>query len=199
MDDGNCSNNKNTAPGLGLKIKSSNGNKKTNVKWIVSIFIWTFVLSMVMSVGSSAATEKLSLGFAVLFLVLVVIIGIVFDMIGMAVTTADEIPFHALAAKRHRSAMFSIKLIRNAEKVSSFCNDVVGDIAGIVSGSTMAVIVAHIFSSGNMIMSVIMTGFLSAMTVGGKALGKTVAMKNANRIVHIASVLLYRITDRKKK
>lgn len=184
--------------GINLKIKSSNSNKKANVKWIVSIFIWTFVLSMTMSVGSSAATEKLSLGFAFLFLLLVVLIGIIFDMIGMAVTTADETPFHALSAKRYKSASFSIMLIRNAEKVSSFCNDVIGDIAGIVSGSTMAVIVAHIFSEGNVIMSVVMTGLLSAVTVGGKAIGKTIAMKNANRIVHIASVLLYRVVKGKK-
>ena len=198
MDDGNSSG-KNTQPGIGLKIKSSNSNKKANVKWIVFIFIWTFVISMVMSVGSSAATEKLSLGFAFMFLIFVVLIGIVFDMIGMAVATADETPFHAMAAKRHKSANFSIRLIRNAEKVSSICNDVVGDIAGIVSGSTMAVIVSMIFSSGNVIMSVIMTGFLSAVTVGGKALGKTVAMKHSNKIVHIASVLLYRIVSGKKK
>lgn len=199
MDDGNCSSKKNNPPGLGLKIKSSNGNKKANVKWIVSIFIWTFVISMVMSVGSSAATENLSLGFAFLFLVFVVLMGIVFDIIGMAVATADETPFHALAAKRHKSAAFSIRLIRNAEKVSSICNDVVGDIAGIVSGATMAVIVAHMFSSGNVVMSVVMTGLLSAATVGGKAIGKTIAMKNANRVVHIASVLLYRIASGKKK
>ena len=195
MEDGS----KNKKAGLGLKIKSGNSNKKTNVKWIISIFVWTFVLSMTMSVGSTAASEKFSLGFSFFFLTLVVLTGIVFDMIGMAVATADETPFHALNAKRYKSAAFSIMLIRNAEKVSSFCNDVIGDIAGIISGSTMAVIVARLFSDGNVVMIIVMTALLSAVTVGGKAVGKTSAMKHANKIVHIASVLLYRLVPDKKQ
>ena len=185
--------------GLRLKIKSgAAANKKASVKWIVSIFIWTFVLSVAMGVGSSTVLEELNIVFAFLILIIIVSIGIVFDMIGIAVTTADETPFHALAAKKYKSAACSIKLIRNAEKVSSFCNDVIGDIAGIVSGSTLAVIVAHIFSEGNSAVSVIMTGVLSAVTVGGKAIGKTTAMKNANKIVHIASVIIYSFSRKKK-
>ncbi|MDY6314396.1 MAG: hypothetical protein SPL89_04400 [Clostridia bacterium] len=185
--------------GLRLKIKSgAAANKKASVKWIVSIFVWTFVLSITMSVVSSAVLEELNIVFAFLILIVIVSIGIVFDMIGIAVTTADETPFHALASKKYKSAACSIKLIRNAEKVSSFCNDVVGDIAGIVSGSTLAVIVAHIFSEGNSAVSVVMTGILSAVTVGGKAIGKTMAMKNANKIVHIASVIIYSFSRKKK-
>ena len=185
--------------GLRLKIKSgAAANKKASVKWIVSIFVWTFVLSITMSVVSSAVLEELNIVFAFLILIVIVSIGIVFDMIGIAVTTADETPFHALASKKYKSAACSIKLIRNAEKVSSFCNDVIGDIAGIVSGSTLAVIVAHIFSEGNSAVSVVMTGILSAVTVGGKAIGKTMAMKNANKIVHIASVIIYSFSRKKK-
>lgn len=184
---------------LRLKIKpGAAGNKKTSVKWIVTVFVWTFVLSITMSVGSSAVVEKLNIGFAFVILVIIVLIGIIFDMIGIAVATAEETPFHALASKKYKSAVYGIKLIRNAEKVSSFCNDIIGDIAGIVSGSTLAVIVAHLFSEGNSVMSVVMTGVLSAVTVGGKAMGKTVAMKNSNRIVHIASVIIYSVSRKKK-
>lgn len=190
--------NKDSSAGLRLKIKSgSASNKKTSVKWIISIFVWTFVLSVTLSIGSSAVVEKLNIGFAFVILVLIVAIGIVFDMIGIAVATADETPFHALASKKYRSAACSIRLIRNAEKVSSFCNDVIGDIAGIVSGSTLAVIVAHLFTGGGSAISVVMTAILSAVTVGGKAIGKTVAMKNSNKIVHIASVIIYSFSRKK--
>lgn len=190
--------NKDSSAGLRLKIKSgSASNKKTSVKWIISIFVWTFVLSVTLSIGSSAVVEKLNIGFAFVILVLIVAIGIVFDMIGIAVATADETPFHALASKKYRSATCSIRLIRNAEKVSSFCNDVIGDIAGIVSGSTLAVIVAHLFTGGGSAISVVMTAILSAVTVGGKAIGKTVAMKNSNKIVHIASVIIYSFSRKK--
>ena len=35
-------------------------------------------------------------------------------------------------------------LIRNAGKVSSFCNDVIGDISGVISGTASALIVFNI-------------------------------------------------------
>ena len=40
-------------------------------------------------------------------------------------------------------------MLRNASRVSSVCNDVVGDICGIVSGATGAVIVARLQQAFN--------------------------------------------------
>ncbi len=81
---------------------------------------------------------------AALVLAVFIGLGIVFDMIGVAVTAADPKPFHSMAAHKEKGAKAAIRLLQNANQVSSVCNDVVGDICGIVSGSTAAVIVTHL-------------------------------------------------------
>ena len=69
---------------------------------------------------------------AFIVLLLIVFLGILFDIIGVAVMSANEKPFHSMAAKKLPGAVEAMKLLRSAEKVSSFCNDVVGDICGVV-------------------------------------------------------------------
>lgn len=188
-----------------VRIRASGmAGKGSNTKWIVNIFIWTFVLSVVISIASSVATERLNVGFAFLILLLIVLVGILFDMIGIAVTAADETPFHALGARKFKNAQLAVTLIRNAEKVSNFCNDVIGDIAGIISGTTSAVIVTHLFSNeGSSIhfyMSVVMTGLVASLTVGGKAIGKTFAMKNCNNIIYaVSKVVSWVVPPRQKR
>lgn len=103
-------------------------------------------------------------------------------MVGVAVTAADEKPFHAMAAKKVPGAGKAIWLLRNADKVASFCNDVVGDICGIISGAASAVIAGQIIAEiaqtgrGNVV-QLAMSGLVAGMTVGGKAAGKSIAMQ----------------------
>ena len=61
-------------------------------------------------------------------LIIVIAIGIMFDLIGVAVTVGNEEDFHAQASKKIKGAKTSIKMIRNSAKVSNFCADVIGDI-----------------------------------------------------------------------
>ena len=85
-------------------------------------------------------------------------------------------------------------LLRNAGRVSSVCNDVVGDICGIVSGATGAVIVTQLQQVLNMrtvLFSVGVTALISGLTIGGKALGKTVAIKKSTKVVYWAGRLLH--------
>ena len=57
-----------------VRIRASGmAGKGSNTKWIVNIFIWTFVLSVVISIASSVATERLNVGFAFLILLLIVL------------------------------------------------------------------------------------------------------------------------------
>ena len=90
--------------------------------------------------------ENAGLLLALLILALFIGLGILFDIIGVAVTAADPRPFHSMAAHKEKGAKEALKLLRNADRVSSVCNDVVGDICGIVSGATGAVIVARLQS-----------------------------------------------------
>lgn len=168
--------------------------KKSNASWIALVVTMTFVISITMSFVTNSLTENLNIVFAGLILLSIIAVGIVFDIIGIAVTAADETPFHALASKKKKGAKAAIRLIRNAEKVSSFCNDVVGDIAGIISGSTSAVIVIYIVNAfhtkSDIVPGMIVTALVAALTVGGKAMGKSLAIKKSYYIVHFAANVL---------
>ena len=114
---------------------------------------------------------------ALLILALFIGVGILFDIVGVAVTAADPKPFHAMASHKEKGAKEALMLLRNASRVSSVCNDVVGDICGIVSGATGAVIVTQlqkVLSLRSVLFSVGVTALISGLTIGGKALGKTV-------------------------
>jgi len=160
--------------------------RKTNYKWLIKIVLISVLASMVFTFAS---TEILGLsGYVVAFVVLAifVVVGIIFDVIGVAVTAAVEAPFHSMAAHRERGATESLRLIKNADKVSSICNDVVGDVTGIISGTTAALIAARLMeglSTDNLIFPLVISGVVTGLMVGGKAAGKSVAINNSTAIV----------------
>ena len=106
----------------------SNKKEKTNVKWFVEVFIATFILSMLFSYISANGVSNLNLISAILILLVVIGLGIFFDIVGVAVTVANEHEFHAKASKKIEGSKASTKLIRNAPKVANICADVIGDI-----------------------------------------------------------------------
>ena len=178
------------------KIKFKNTlNKKFSIKWILTILIWTFALSIIINSVSSGLMPSLNIAGAFVVLILLIFMGIIFDIIGIAVATATEIPFHSMSTKNVRGSKQSIMLIKHSEKVTSFCNDVVGDITGIISGSAAAIIISRITynSVKSAVLSIALTAFVASLTVGGKALGKTLAMRRANAIVYKVGVLIYYI------
>ena len=80
----------------------SSKEKKTDshLKWIIEVFLLTFILSICFSYISTNGVSKLEIIPAILILVLVVLIGILFDIIGIAITVANEEEFHAKATKK---------------------------------------------------------------------------------------------------
>lgn len=180
-----------------MKEKKSQEDKKQNhARFVLRIFLLSLALSAVLSLFSSVAMEGAGLVTAVCVLLLFVALGIAFDIIGVAVTAADPKPFHSMASHRTKGAKESLKLIADADKVASFCNDVVGDICGIVSGSTAAVIVVHLqrsFTLQSVILSTAVTALISGLTIGGKAIGKQVAMKKSKKVVYFVGRLIARL------
>lgn len=162
---------------------------KQNIKWILLITSLTFVISMIFSYLSETILKKSNFVIELLVLLTVILIGIIFDMIGVAVTTCAEHPFHAMASRKIKGAKTAIKLIKNKDKVSSFCNDVIGDICGIVSG-TAGVIIATSIAKDSIICSLLVTATISSLTIGGKALGKKVAVNKSESITKIVSKIL---------
>ncbi len=132
--------------------------------------------------------DSIIISFAILFLI--VFVGVFFDTLGTAVTAADEKPFHSKAAKKLYGARRGIFLVRHADQVANFCNDVVGDISGVVSGVIGAVIIINLVAFygdslglGELLLSVLLTGLISALTVGGKAIGKNLAITRSTEVV----------------
>ena len=171
------------------------GKKEHNhYRWALTAFVMAVALSGLLSLGSEAILENAGLLLALLILALFIGLGILFDIIGVAVTAADPRPFHSMAAHKEKGAKEALKLLRNADRVSSVCNDVVGDICGIVSGATGAVIVARLQKGLNLesvLISVGVTALISGATIGGKALGKPFAMNQSKRVVHLAGRFLH--------
>ncbi len=131
---------------------------------------------------------------AFIILFVIVLVGILFDIVGVAVTSADERPFHSMAARKVPGAQEAIRLLRNAERVGSICNDVIGDICGVISGSASAAIaakvVAHFTLSWSSAVPLLLSAFVAAATVGGKAIGKSYAINSCTQIVHFAGRLI---------
>lgn len=178
------------------------------VKWVVTIFFVTIFVSGAISLLSDVLMENSSMGVAFLILLLIILVGIIFDIIGMAVASADEKPFHAMAARKVPGAREAISLLRNAERVSSICNDVVGDICGVVSGSASATIAAQILTnfdfSWPQVVSLLMSALVAGLTVGGKAIGKSFAVNSCTAIVHTVGRVIHALhgspkSSRKKK
>ena len=176
------------------KQDKKQNKKKGAQRWALIAFSLSFVITAILSAMSDKVVSALSLIVSALVLIAIISLGIVFDIIGLAVTTADISPFNSMAARRLKTGQKAVWLINNAEKVSSFCNDIVGDIAGVVSGATGAGIAVKLFTDMDadiaFLLTLALTSLISAFTVGGKALGKTVAIKHSVNIVEFVARLL---------
>ena len=166
--------------------------KDSNSKWIIEAFIITFILSGIISYISSNGVSKLNIGFAIIILILVVFLGIIFDIIGVAVTVANEEHFHAKATKKAEGAKSSLNLIKNASKVANICADVIGDICGVISGAIGTMIALKIASTYGFSSNIqfLISAFIASVTVGGKAIGKQVAANNSTEIVDKVGLII---------
>ena len=174
---------------------ASRKERNKTIRWVVTVFFVTILVSGTISFVSDAIMENSTMVVAFLILLAIVFLGIIFDIIGVAVTSADEKPFHSMAARKVPGAQEAIKLLRNAERVSSICNDVVGDICGVVSGSASATIAAQVLQkfsfTSESVVALLMSALVAGLTVGGKAVGKTVAIDSCTSIVQGVGKLIW--------
>ena len=172
--------------------EKKNKNEESSMKWALQAFVLTFVLSGLVSFISNNGVEKLNIFSSIIILVLVILIGIIFDIIGVAVTVAEEDDFQAKATKKVKGAKTSLKLIKNSSKVANICADVIGDICGVVSGAISAMIalkISNAYNASNNIQFLV-SALVASITVSGKALGKNIANKKSTEIVHIVGRIL---------
>ena len=188
------------------KARHSGGKSASRVRWLITIFLMALTISAVFSFFSQQLLGKASLFGAFVVLLTIIAIGIFFDLLGVAVTAAEEKPFHSMASRKVPGGSEGIWLLRNAGKVSSVCNDVVGDICGIISGTAAAVVAVEAWASmqslSQRLVQLLLSALVAALTILGKAFCKQIALDNSTAIVHGAAKLIWRckhLVSRKKK
>lgn len=182
--------------------REKKAKQKDRIRWTLKIFFSTIFISILLSFLSSEALKGAGYVLAFIVLAIFILMGIVFDIIGVAVTAGDKKHFHAMASRKVPGAIEALRLLRNADKVSNICNDVVGDICGIISGATSAVVVTRLASSftiDELIISLLVSGLVAGATVGGKSLGKAMAIDKSTTIVHMVSRVIYTFKSVREK
>lgn len=180
---------KNNKEDYSEKVKKDNkrAHFSKNMNWVIKIILASFFLSLALSFLTDSIVPNVPITISVIVLFLFISLGIVFDMIGVSVTVAEEEVFHSMASKKVKSAKTALSLIKINSKVSSFCNDVVGDVCGIISGSagvTIAMSISKALNFSFVITSLIVTSLIASITIGGKALGKSHAINKSNSILY---------------
>ncbi|MFZ5633659.1 MAG: hypothetical protein ACOY40_12525 [Bacillota bacterium] len=173
-------------------------NHKSSVSslYIVLVSAGSFLLAVLFFWVSNLLGVKMqSLVLSVIFLILIIMVGIAADILGVSVTAASEVPLHAKAAKKIPGAAEGVFLIRNADRVANLMNDVVGDIAGTVSGALGIALVMHILvywqGISQLTLNMLLTATIAALTVGGKAAGKRIALVYADQVVYLTGRVLH--------
>ena len=168
------------------KQKEKSKKEMFDIKWVLFIVGISFTLSIIMSLISQAIIPHLNILLGILVTLIFVFIGILFDIIGVSVTSADENVFHSMSSRKVFGASKAVSFKKNSEKVSSFCCDVVGDICGIISGAcggTIALLISNSFDYSLIVVGLLVTATIASLTIGGKAIGKSIAINNSNVIL----------------
>lgn len=159
--------------------------KNSRIKWLLTVLVISFVLSIIMSITSEGLIPKVNLVLGILIIIIFILVSIIFDMIGVAITAQDETPFHSMASKKIKGSTHSVKLLKNSDKLASICNDVIGDVCGVVSGSAGVLVASTISKKINIDQSLvvlIVTAVIASLTITGKAYGKTIAINKSKEI-----------------
>ena len=176
------------------KKKEKIKKEKVDIKWIITIVIIAFVLSFCLSYISQKTIPNLSLILGIIITLLFIFIGVVFDIIGVAVTAADEAVFHSMNSRKVKGANIAVKFKKNADKVSSFCCDVIGDVCGVISGTAataISVLLVLNYNFNAILIALVVTGIISSLTIGGKAIGKSFAINKSEIILYTFAKIVY--------
>ena len=176
--------------------KQSSKKARVDYRWLAAIFGMTVAISGAFSFISGELLQESGIAVSFIVLLLIILIGILFDVIGISVAAANEQPFHSMASRKVPEAKYALRLLRKADRVSTFCNDVIGDICGIVSGTAAAAIAANAISASGganelLVANLILSATIAGLTVGGKAIGKTFAINNCTAIVYRVAAVLH--------
>lgn len=185
-----------------IEKKDKEIKSAVDIKWISTITISAFFITIVATLLSDKILENVNIFAAIMVIIFFIVLGVIFDMIGIAVTSSDEEPFHSMSTKKIKGSKLSVRMIKNAEKVSAFSNDVIGDICNIMSGSAGIVlsgIIATDYQIDLIWVTLLVTSIIAALTIGGKALGKSYAINKSELIVYQSAKFLTAMNAKRRK
>ncbi len=157
-----------------------------NLQTGITMGISTFFIAILVVAFSRLAVANLTSFLATIVFLLIIATGVVFDMIGVAAAAADVAPFNARAARKDFGARTGLQLVQNADRVATFCSDIVGDICGTVSGALGAMIVVRLAFAVDLseaVLNITIVALAAALTVGGKGFCKGIGINRANEII----------------
>lgn len=169
------------------KKKEKVKKEKIDIKWIAIIVCLSFIISFSLSLISQMTIPNFSLWLGIIITLIFILLGVLFDIIGVAVTTADEKVFHSMNSRKVKGANIAVNFKKNSDKVSSFCCDVIGDICGIISGAagtTITAILVTTFNFNLLVTGLIVAAVIASITIGGKAIGKSFAINKSDIILY---------------
>ncbi|MGI6158287.1 MAG: hypothetical protein ACOYER_00290 [Limnochordia bacterium] len=152
-------------------------------------------MSITLNLGSNSVLAVVPVTVSMVLLLFIILIGVIFDILGVSAAAGEEAPFHAMASNRVPGAKQAIWLVRHADGVSTVCNDLIGDVVGTLSGALGVAILLQLRGSApklsEALANTLMVALIAAITVGGKALGKNVAISKSTTILLVAGKILY--------
>jgi len=165
-------------------MKNNKKSFRKSKAWIAKSFFITLFISALFATLSNGILPIAPTWISILLILVFVLLGVGADTIAVAVAIASPIPFNSMSSRRVRGGKTAVWLVQNSDKVANITGDIIGDICAIISGGAVAILVDGLttFTIPMPAMMIGVASFISALTVGLKAAGKSFAIKNANRI-----------------
>ena len=168
------------------KNKSKNKSSKWWV-WPVKVFFLAIFLSFTFSIISEIALSNANIFIAIIVILVFIAISIIFDMLGVAVTSSSIEPFLAMASRHVKGSKQAISLIKNADRISAICTDVIGDICCILSDAAGASILTKIALASNgdfssIVIASSVSALIAGITIAGKAAFKKFAISHSSQV-----------------
>lgn len=183
--------------------KAAKKKKQASWVWPVKVLVISLFLSLAFSVMSEFVLDSVGIIVSFAILLFLWVFGVVSDMIGVAAASSSLEPFNAMCSRKIRGAKEAKFLVKNSEKVSSICNDVIGDICGILSGAAGAVIAVKLTtesmsSSVEVLIAASVSAAIAGLTIFGKAIMKKFAMDNSTKVMLTVGKFLSLFTKKQK-
>jgi len=141
-----------------------------------------FALSLVLNFSYENLARRIPLGFSVPLFFLVVALGVAADAVGIAAARAKEEALLSMASRKVAGAKEAVWFVRNAPRVSSVFNDLMGDVSATLAGG-LAVAMVLRFRGPDLYLTSLAVAGASFVSVGGKAMVKPFALKHAETVI----------------